>query len=352
MSNYANEKKSPFTVTTDPRLDFRIRNDPSLKEIMDEEKTKKAQAELPTGKSLKDIVLRLKAMEELCAKSGVVRAGKGWESMEGVERKTVKIGGMDKNIVEADVYTPSSGDISGTVVFFHGGGFCMYTKASPVYVRAAKEICRVGLRVVVPDFRSSYEHPFPAQLHDCYSALLWAADKFGPVVLFGDSAGGTLICAAALFAKRRGELSAIKGVWALDAAIYGCFPDERFPSIQYYEGGYGLTIQGAQELCQIYSGRVNENSNPLAWPGQAAAEELKGLPPHMIHVNEADMLRDENKEYYRKLIAAGVNARYMMVGGTTHDADLFYGLVPELTVSLAYNLKVFAQTPAQDISRT
>jgi acetyl esterase/lipase len=45
--------------------------------------------------------------------------------------------------------------------------------------------------------------------------------------------------------------------------------------------------------------------NPLAWPYWASQEELKGLPPHVISVNELDPLFDEGISYYRKLLHAG-----------------------------------------------
>merc|ERR1719238_2567179 len=56
----------------------------------------------------------------------------------------------------------------------------------------------------------------------------------------------------------------------------------------------------------------------VAWPLKAKEEDLKGLPPHVISVNELDALRDEGLEYYRKLRKAGVTARAIVSVGTDH----------------------------------
>jgi len=52
--------------------------------------------------------------------------------------------------------------------------------------------------------------------------------------------------------------------------------------------------------------------------GVATDEELSGLPPHIISVNELDPLRDEGLMYYRRLLAAGVPAAGRVVVGSCH----------------------------------
>ena len=51
-----------------------------------------------------------------------------------------------------------------------------------------------------------------------------------------------------------------------------------------------------------------KNSDPLAWPGFATKEDVTGLPPTVISVNECDPLRDEGIAFYR-LVALGRCAR-------------------------------------------
>lgn len=41
------------------------------------------------------------------------------------------------------------------------------------------------------------------------------------------------------------------------------------------------------------------------WAGMATDDELTGLPPHVVSVNELDPLRDEGLLYYRRLVREG-----------------------------------------------
>ena len=54
---------------------------------------------------------------------------------------------------------------------------------------------------------------------------------------------------------------------------------------------------------------------------RASVEDLAGLPPHAISVNELDPLRDEGLLYARKLLAAGVPTLSRTINGTNHGGD-------------------------------
>ena len=59
----------------------------------------------------------------------------------------------------------------------------------------------------------------------------------------------------------------------------------------------------------------------MLWPYHATVDELAGLPPHLISVNELDPVRDEGVAYYHRLKRAGVAASLRTVPGACHAAD-------------------------------
>jgi acetyl esterase/lipase len=75
--------------------------------------------------------------------------------------------------------------------------------------------------------------------------------------------------------------------------------------------------------CRLYDPEGKNSGNPLAWPACATEDDVRGLMPHFILVQELDPLRDEGVAYYRTLARAGVQAQCMMEMGVTHSA---YGL--------------------------
>ncbi|ELR24842.1 alpha/beta hydrolase fold domain containing protein [Acanthamoeba castellanii str. Neff] len=83
-----------------------------------------------------------------------------------------------------------------TVLYLHGGGFCV--GSSTTYRRCLWHFSREmkGLRFLAVDYSLSPHVRFPTALQECLHAYLWLIDENGGnVVLAGDSAGGCLVLA-------------------------------------------------------------------------------------------------------------------------------------------------------------
>src|SRR6266700_7693283 len=81
--------------------------------------------------------------------------------------------------------------------------------------------------------------------------------------------------------------------------------------------------------------------NPLAWPSFATADDVEGLPPTVINVNECDPLRDEGINFYRLLLRAGVPARCRQMMGTMNGTEIFTIACPEISRDTARDLAAF-----------
>jgi acetyl esterase/lipase len=90
-----------------------------------------------------------------------------------------------------------------------------------------------------------------------------------------------------------------------------------------------------------------EKRNPLAWPSFAKGEDVRGLPPTMISVNECDPLRDEGIGFYRLLLREGVEARCRQVMGTIHGTEIFPIACPEISRDTATSIAEFCRNPGR-----
>ena len=278
----------------------------------------------------------------------------GLEPVAGVRRSREVATGAAGNEIPLLVHRPAAavGDLP-AVLHLHGGGCVMGSAEDEHYVRWRDELAALGAIVIGVEFRNGAGrlgvHPFPAGLDDCVSALEWTDARRGELgisslVISGDSGGGNLALATALRATREGLAARIDGVYALCPYISGAYadPPEDLPSLRENDGLLvSIGLLGA--MAKAYTPDGSDRTNPLAWPHHATLEDLAGLPPHVISVNELDPLRDEGLAYFRRLLAAGVAARSRTVNGTLHAAENnYFAVIPEIARATLADLAHFA----------
>jgi acetyl esterase/lipase len=270
----------------------------------------------------------------------------GLPPIEGLDESKVTITGVDGNDIVLFVSRPATatGPLPG-VLHIHGGGMVMLTAAGPEYVRFRNTIAKTGAVVVGVEYRNGAgvlgPHPFPAGLNDCVTALRWVnenRDSLGisNLAVVGESGGGNLSLATTLKAKRDGCLHFIDGVYALVPYISGRWGGseaqraDELPSLVENDR-YLMSCALMDVMAAVYDPTGSHAEDPLCWPYHVTVEELRGLPPHVISVNELDPLRDEGLAYLRKLEQAGVSTETRTVAGACHAADvLFAGDMPDV----------------------
>jgi acetyl esterase len=262
----------------------------------------------------------------------------------------------DGNTVNVRFVRPDGDDGLRGVYYSHGGGMQTMSAYDGNYQAWGRIIAAQGVAVAMVDFRnalvpSSADEvaPYPAGLNDCVSGLEWVAGNHAQlaidrarIVVAGESGGGNLTLATGLRLKQNGDLGLIKGLYAMCPYIAGIWPSPESPSSVENNGilldlhnNRGAMAYGIEEV---------ERRNPLAWPGFATEDDVRGLVPVMISVNECDPLRDEGVNFYRLLLRADVDARCRQVMGTIHGTEVLPMLCPDISRDTAASIADFART--------
>lgn len=279
-------------------------------------------------------------------------------SPKGVATMATTIPGVDGNDIALYITHPiaAAGELPG-VVYFHGGGMATYSVTDPTYTRVRENLAATGLVVIGVEFRNSGgrlgPNPFPSGLDDCAAAIRWAyanrADLgISHLITCGESGGGNLTLTTLHKAKREGWLGEIAGAYAQCPFLSGRWyeqPDE-LPSLTECDG-YFLSREIMGIAAAAYDPGGQNSRDATCFAGQATDDELSGLPPHVISVNEIDPLRDEGLLYYRRLVRAGVPAVGRIVAGTAHACDLLVGgYLPEVFAASIRDVSGFAHSLA------
>ncbi|MFT7059859.1 MAG: acetyl esterase [Pseudorhodobacter sp.] len=203
------------------------------------------------------------------------------------------------------IYETSS--INGTLVYFHGGGFVVGGLHSHDDVCA--EICeRTRLRVVSVDYRLAPEHKHPAAFDDALAATLWVAERYGDVLLAGDSAGGNL--AASVAHALRGRPINLLGVILIYPGLGG---DSDSASMTHHANAPMLSREDVLSYAVLRGGNTTDPAvNPLK------DVDFSGLPPTWVFAAECDPLADDGRDYVQKLQNAGCHAQFQLDLGLVH----------------------------------
>jgi acetyl esterase/lipase len=277
-------------------------------------------------------------------------------AVQGLSRRTEVITGIDFNSINLHIVEPieRKGALP-CVVHFHGGGMTFFTAEDAPFVRWRDELASMGMVVVGVEFRNAAgklgNYPFPAGLNDCASAARWAyqsQDALGisHIILSGESGGGNLCIATGLKALKENWVDEIAGVYAMCPYIAGKSNPPLPELVSWRENAGYMMTEELNTLCAIAYDPSDENRcNPLAWPYHATLQDIIGLPPHVVSVNELDPLRDEGLIFARKLMAAGVTTLSRTVNGTGHGFDALNPLVlPNVYYATIGDIYRFATT--------
>jgi acetyl esterase len=207
------------------------------------------------------------------------------------------------------------------ILYMHGGGWVLGN--ADTHDRLVRELAvGTGAAVVFVEYDRSPEAHYPVAIEQGYATARWivregAAHELDPdrIAVAGDSVGGGMTAALALMAAERGDVRFVH------QSMYYPVTDAAMDTGSYeqFAEGYFLTAKAMAWFWDAYAPDVDRRSEPFASPLRASDEQLAGIPPAFLIVDEADVLRDEGEAYAARLRAVGVAVTTVRYDGITHD---------------------------------
>jgi acetyl esterase len=207
------------------------------------------------------------------------------------------------------------------ILYLHGGGWVIGNAAS--HDRLVRElVVGVNAAVVFVEYSLAPEVKYPVQNEQAYGAARWVT-HFGArqgldptrMAVAGDSAGGNMATVLTIMAKQRRDVEFVH-----QSLFYPC-TDAGMDSDSYrvFKDGPYITAKTMAWFWGNYLPDTESRTEITVSPLRASHEDLQGLPPALVIVDENDVLRDEGEAYAAKLREAGVPTTSVRYNGIIHD---------------------------------
>ena len=210
------------------------------------------------------------------------------------------------------------------LLWIHGGGYVMGRAKQDDWL-CPRFVRRLGIAVASAEYRLAPEHPYPAGLEDCYTALTWLARQpwvdADRIAIGGASAGAGLAAALAFLARDRGELRP-----ALQSLTYPML-DDRTVGV----AGRRYPMWTPRNNRFAWDAYLSDADRETAVP--ARRTDLSGLPRAWIGIGTLDLFFEEDLAYAERLRNAGVRCDVQVAEGAFHGFD---GLAQRASVSRAF----------------
>lgn len=207
----------------------------------------------------------------------------------------------------------------------HGGGMIAGIPEMS-YIKSLQIAKNFNCFVVSVDYRLAPETRFPGAIEDCYAALKWVHDNAkaldldpARVVVAGESAGGGLAACLSVLARDRGKLPI-----TFQLLVYPML-DDRTGGDDYDHPhvGHFVWTQPSNNLgWSAYLGQAPGGKDVSPYAAAARTPDVHGLPPTFIATGALDLFLEEDMEYARRLVRAGVPTELHVYPGAFHAFDM------------------------------
>lgn len=247
----------------------------------------------------------------------------------GVTREEIRIPGYNGPEVRCLLYTPNvtpnAGALRPGYLHVHGGGYII---GSPEGSDAMNTMIaqKLGAVVLSVSYRLAPEHTIPAPIYDCYAGLAWLHSQSEALSLDttrigigGESAGGGLAAATAIFARDQGEYDLCHQhlTYPMLDNLTG---DQDHPGDPLV-GEFVWTRESNQFGWSCYLG----DAEAIAPQVPSRVTDYAGLPPTWMFTATMDLFRDENIVYAQHLMRAGIATDLNIYAGACHGFQMIPG---------------------------
>ncbi len=236
-------------------------------------------------------------------------------------KKDIEYGRVGDVRLLLDASVPDGAGPFPVAILVHGGGWSRGDKCGTLIPGDSADITpwfepltRANFTWFSINYRLAPQHRWPACLEDVQTAIRWAKAhaaefKGDPqrIVLFGHSAGGQLVCLAAVLAGEDTRVQAVVGF----AAVTNHEQDLA------QRGGLGTSLQALHNQPK----EVTDESRAILHETSAINHIKAGLPPFLLLHGDADksVPYQQSLDFQTGLRAAGVVCDLITIKGAPHS---------------------------------
>lgn len=222
----------------------------------------------------------------------------------------------DGQSIKIRVYNAEPERPKTALIYLHGGGWTI--GSAQTCAKVSSDFAKY-FTVIVPEYRLAPEHPYPAALDDVLATVKWALGNSeqlgilnGDFFMCGDSAGGHLAITSALksISQKLPTPAKLALFYPVTSMFYKGDSWDRFAS------GYALDAEAMDAFNCAYCGDISARRQPCVSPLEFA--DFKGFPPTITIFSSHDILRDQCKQFAKKLSKTGVPSHCACIEGAPH----------------------------------